>query len=462
VSPYIADADFTLYVGDVRAVLRELPDASVDCCVTSPPYWGLRDYGTGTWDGGDAGCDHVHKAARGDAGRLSTDSRLGVNPAPVDTPMQFREECGKCGATRVDRQIGLEASPDEFVAEMVAVFREVRRVLAPHGTLWLNLGDSYAGGGGAGTQGAGGQMADRSIVSARESRPRGGLQGGTRTVDVSLGAGSAPGLKPKDLCGIPWRVAFALQADGWYLRADIIWAKPNPMPESVTDRPTKAHEYVFLLSKQPRYFFDQEAVREANQLAPGNGWNQSARVVGEIRGDGEHAQGKRGTHGLTDLVSGRNVRSVWEIATQPYPDAHFATFPEALPERCIKAGCPEQVCVTCGEPRVRIVERELVATRGNINPAAKRDGGPLVASSADHSGGVYGRYEVETLGFTDCGHGNYRTGVVLDPFMGSGTTALVARRLGRRSVGVELNEAYAALCARRLQQLSLFAEEQTA
>jgi site-specific DNA-methyltransferase (adenine-specific) len=276
----------TIHGGDCREVLRELPAESVHCVVTSPPYWGLRDYGTATWEGGDADCDHVMSRA------LKRDNNGGMPPAGEGTRgtqsstassvLLFRDACGKCGARRVDAQLGLETTPEAYVAAMVDVFREVRRVLRDDGTLWLNLGDSYA--------------------AARSYQVR-----DNKHTDVgNTMASSVPeGLKPKDLVGIPWRVAFALQADGWYLRSDIVWAKPNPMPESVTDRPTKSHEYVFLLAKSARYFFDADAVRETSS---------------------------------DDF--GRNIRSVWTIATAPYPGAHFATFPPKLVEPCVKAGCP--------------------------------------------------------------------------------------------------------------------------
>jgi DNA modification methylase len=342
--PFVSDPDFTLYVADVRDVLPRLPSESIDCCVTSPPYWGLRDYGA-------------------------------------------------------DGQLGLEPSPDEYVAALVAVFADVRRALTAGGTLWLNLGDSYnAYNGNRGETG--------STLEGRRQHQVG-------RPHVPTGSGlTAPGLKSKDLVGIPWRVAFALQADGWYLRSDIIWAKPNPMPESVTDRPTKSHEYVFLLTKSPRYWFDADAVREkyrdTTRDVPVTGLNGGAyappgqtphsnargpdgrRVTRVLAASGsiQHRDGERWPN------DGRNIRSVWEIATQPYPDAHFATYPEELVRRCILAGCP---------------------------------------------------------------HG----GTVLDPFMGSGTTALVARKHGRKAVGVELNPEYAAMAARRLGQQSLLAEGAT-
>lgn len=243
----------------LQADARHLPitDSMVQCCVTSPPYWGLRDYGT--------------------AG-----------------------------------QIGLEQTPDAYVAELVAVFREVRRVLRDDGVLWLNLGDSYA----MGTKGSSGK-GDKQRSNA-----------GTLIEDRRWSVPS--GLKAKDLVGIPWRVAFALQADGWYLRSDCIWHKPNPMPESVTDRPTKAHEYVFLLSKAERYFYDAKAIQETSAGVGGGGWSR----------DYAEAQPSHGAMRLERPAETgfRNARTVWSIATQPYSGAHFATMPEALAERCVLVG----------------------------------------------------------------------------------------------------------------------------
>ena len=244
-----------LRIGDCLESLRAMPDASAQTCVTSPPYFGLRDYG--------------HEG-----------------------------------------QIGLEETPDAYVAKLVEVFREVRRVLRDDGTLWLNLGDSYAANRGY-------QVPDSKHCDVGNTR-------GMRAEEI--------GLKPKDLIGIPWRVAFALQADGWYLRQDIIWHKPNPMPESVRDRCTKAHEYVFLLTKSPRYYYDQQAIAEP------------AAVVGG-RACGSKNDASRNDHDTTGTVRGngetRNRRSVWNIATQPFDGAHFATMPPGLAEPCILAGCPK-------------------------------------------------------------------------------------------------------------------------
>ena len=333
------------YVGDVRDGLRAMIASGVraQTCITSPPYWGLRDYG-------------------------------------------------------VAGQIGLEPTIAEYVQTMVAVFRLVRDVLADDGTLWLNLGDSYAAGG---RGGGGSYMAERKDAAWQS---RSAVNGWRSATD---------GLKSKDLCGIPWRVAFALQADGWWLRQDIIWSKPNPMPESVTDRCTKAHEYLFLLSKRERYYCDMEAIMEPSVAlvpepttagwATGEGPHLSvahARDKGDartFRGGGKYVNGRaktpdivpRESRGNADAIRAeRNRRSVWQIATEPYPDAHFATFPTALVEPCILAGS--------------------------------------------------------------------RTGdIVLDPFMGSGTVAQVAQSLGRRWVGCELNPAYVAMHKTRAAQRGL-------
>ncbi len=436
--PWLSDPDVDIHVGDALEVLRGLPDGSVDCCVTSPPYWGLRDYGTGAWKSGDPDCDHqkpFSEATLQSSGlnlakdRANTQSNVGSKHGNG----AYRYLCAKCGAHRVDRQLGLEATPDLYVAAMVAVFAEVRRVLADHGTLWLNIGDSYANTG---------NWNQERINSGVDGRPN--LPTPTKAMP--------PGLKPKDLCGIPWRLAFALQADGWWLRSDIIWAKPNPMPESVTDRPTKAHEYVFLLSKRPRYFYDAEAVREPHKVAH----IQRQDSAPKDRGDQRQFR-KQGLHDFVN-PNGRNVRSVWEIATQPYPEAHFATFPEELPRRAILAGCPEWVCAVCGKARERIVERESYITRPTTGrDTQKQKVNPATSMGLGRVGG-HVAVDTQTLGWSDCGHDAYRPGTVLDPFLGSGTTAHVARKHGRRCVGIELNETYAQLAARRLQQLSLLAE----
>ena len=331
-APYLDDNDVRLYHGDVLDVLREMDAESVQTCVTSPPYWGLRDYGTATWEGGELECDHVERMARNDADR-DTRHTDGRNPATqglvgCKDAIQYRETCGKCGARRVDAQLGLEPTPQEYVARMVEVFREVRRVLRDDGTLWLNLGDSYASQGGA----HGGRDDNQRGVDAARTHAAGA---GDRDARVA-----PDGLKPKDLVGIPWRVAFALQEDGWYLRSDVIWAKPNPMPERVTDRPTKAHEYLFLLAKSPRYFYDYQAIREPLVSTPEQ-YSEAGKSVRENQAFRSVAGRPLGPSSFATVPDGRNARSVWTITTKPYAGAHFATFPPDLPERCIKAGSAE-------------------------------------------------------------------------------------------------------------------------
>jgi len=326
--------------GDALASLRTLPDQSVNCIVTSPPYFGLRDYG-------------------------------------------------------VEGQMGLEPTPDEFVKALVGVLREARRVLRDDGTLWLNLGDSYAGSWGAQGRRETDSYDDSWHGSQIKNHPKRASNTGTIR---------QAGLKPKDLIGIPWRVAFALQADGWYLRQDIIWHKPNPMPESVTDRCTKAHEYIFLLSKSPKYFFDHMAIRtplaetsvarlsqptleqqQGSDRVPGktNGRMKAVRFGGNKYGDDNREESRTKSGNEWVASTGANKRSVWTVTTKPFKGAHFATFPPDLIEPCVLAGCPEG-------------------------------------------------------------------GTVLDPFFGAGTTGLVARKHGRNCIGIELNPVYYDLATQRL------------
>jgi DNA modification methylase len=245
----MSDDRLTILCGDALEQLRTLPDESVQCCVTSPPYWGLRDYGTAKWEGGDSNCDHI----TGRAVRTITEASAKQSTNNGSWASETRDVCEKCGAKRIDSQLGLEKTPEQYVAKMVEVFREVRRVLRKDGTLWLNLGDSYASDAGKCRNPGGGEN------SIGKTRKDAGAHPLSRPNVTHL---RAMNLKAKDLVGIPWMVAFALRADGWWLRSDIIWAKPNPMPESVTDRPTKSHEYLFLLTKAASYYYDAEAIQE--------------------------------------------------------------------------------------------------------------------------------------------------------------------------------------------------------
>jgi hypothetical protein len=419
----------------------------------------------------------------------------GGHKAGTVADIPYGDVCGKCGARRVDRQIGLEPTPDEFVQALVGVFREVRRVLRDDGTVFLNLGDSYATGAlsmqrvwgdGNGARAGEGHVpavlspdgtatvlpvlrGDDSGVSDDRSRSerRGagsghgpapvaqedsgrGVPAGPLSdplLELQRGEGSARGmspygdLKPKDLIGVPWMVAFALRADGWYLRSDIIWAKPNPMPESVTDRPTKAHEYLFLLSKGPRYFYDADAIREKHNAplhAPGN------VKLDASRNDHDRMQAVWGN----DV--GRNKRSVWTVATQPYSGAHFATFPPKLIEPCILAGSSPKACGVCGAPWRRVVERKPMV----VEPSARRlDQGDDVNDRRTATGGtMIEPPSSRTIGWeSSCEHDD-DTGrsVVLDPFTGAGTVGVVCGWHGRDFIGCELNPEYAAMAEARI------------
>ena len=494
--PYLSDPDVTLYLGDALDVLRTLPAESVHCCVTSPPFYGLRDYQTGTWEGGDPDCDHLQSNYdRGTAG-----SRADAQTQDRATP--YRDVCGKCGARRVDQQIGLEATPEQWLQALVAVFREVRRVLRPEGTLWLEVGDSYAGSGPTNHGGSGSTL--NTDGRSEESRLR-TLEGVHENLKrVGTRGTPAGGCKPKDLIGAPWMLAFALRQPyyvgtfqnekngrweplwepGWYLRSDIIWARPNPMPESVTDRPTKSHSYVFLLAKQPRYYYDAEALREGfspnthstgrNSTPGSDDPNQPIRSrnnhdfqasVGARHVDfkpppqtetldgfeGEAPRGpdgRRQTHvtGQDGSIqhrdgerwpgTGRNCRSVWSIPTQPFSGAHFAAFPEALARRCILAGTSEHgCCPECGAPWQRQTEHApSVAAGTERNVGGRTDGFTRPKGGAQEwSQHVAPR----TLGWRpacECGapwdpelvviHRSPVPCVVLDPFVGSGTVPM--------------------------------------
>ena len=364
-------------------------------CITSPPYWGLRDYG-------------------------------------------------------VNGQLGLEKTPEEYIANMVQVFREVKRVLRDDGTLWVNMGDSYNSPNSHSGPADKVDWGIQRVLDAKANNPR-----TTKT------------LKPKDLVGIPWRLAFALQADGWYLRSDIIWAKPNPMPESVTDRPTKSHEYIFLLSKSPRYYFDQEAVREpVAESTIGRGpvdfGGAKGRAYKPEPSDPNFRNGNEQWGRTFDYkkssANGRNIRTVWEIATQPFPEAHFATFPEELARRCIFVGTSERgVCPKCGGPWGRVVERsELLPVRPNFD--GKRNELPKSYSRGTSGGDTIdraGNRETKTLGWQPsckCGEQGTVPGIVLDPFFGSGTVGVVAQKYNRRFIGLELKLDYIKMARKRIRE----------
>ncbi len=481
----------TLLHGDARDL--PLPDESVGCVVTSPPYWGLRDYGLphSVW-GGDAEPEHEWENAsypRRSNDNGTTEKQLsnqGANELDVPVHHLF---C-PCGAWQ--GCLGLEPTPELYVQHMVEVFREVWRVLKPTGTVWLNMGDSYANDG-------------------KWGGSTGGKYAAVLHGETGIGRQRATtGLKPKDLVGIPWRVAFALQADGWWLRSDIIWSKPNPMPESVTDRPTKSHECVFLLTKGQRYYYDAEAVRE--RWADGRNGRDGGRAPSQ-RNRGGRADGFTKPSGIDPSSNGgRNRRSVWDIATQPmdwemceacgciYSGAqygrlpfveyrvlnveteewgikaakqcrrckgydawmsHFATFPEKLVEPCVLAGSSERgVCSECGKPWERLVEKnrhfESGSGRAGHMPVGKNGAGLQGGGETldVRRGPVVSTITTGWAATCACGAPTVPA-TVLDPFAGSGTTLLVAQRLGKRAVGVELSEKYLALAQKRLEAVSL-------
>jgi DNA modification methylase len=322
-----------IYNFDALSGIKMLDDNSIDCCVTSPPYYGLRDYGTAIWSGGDSDCNHAKREEKNFEKSLQSSNRENSHP-PKDI-------CPKCGAIRIDFQIGLEETPEAYISKLLEVFTELYRVLKPSGTLWINIGDSYWGGKGYSGSSAGiyqyeRRKAGKSITRACSNF---GGKGTIRPTDKKHEY-----IKRKDLIGIPWMLAFALRNSGWYLRQDIIWHKPNPMPESVKDRCTKSHEYIFLLTKSDKYYFDYKAIQQ-------NGMS--------------------------------NKRDVWSVCTGTGKENHFASFPQTLIVDCIKAGCPED-------------------------------------------------------------------GIIIDPFTGSGTTAVVARKMGRNYIGFELNPEYVKISNRKL------------
>ena len=400
-------------VGDCRDKLREMADESVHCCVTSPPYWGLRDYG-------------------------------------------------------VKGMIGLEERFDDWLAVMVEVFREVRRVLRKDGTLWLNIGDAYAGSpngrSAADTKALGKDdrtFRDKPISTVgpvNNSAHDGGVWKAEGYQDAFRNSGKYQGqgrsvanygyFKPKDLMMMPARLALALQADGWWLRSEIVWAKLNPMPESVTDRPTSAHEQVFLLTKSARYFYDAEGVREAAEYGyrnqPKDTWDRTGVAARKVNGATKGANPE----------AGRNLRNVWNIATAPFPEAHFATFPPALVEPCIKAGTSERgVCGECGAPWVREIERQTdVYNAKEAEQQRRRCAGAISGGTERVTLGVTEHVKRSTLGWSlPCAcKADPVPATILDPFGGAGTTGLVADRLGRNAVLIELNPDYAAMARKRI------------
>lgn len=448
---FAGTADWSVDVGDTREWVWNLPRNRVHCVVTSPPYYGLRDYQTASWDGGDPACDHVPDTAHQKQGATSIrQGRANVEAQRNETTRRF---CSKCGAFRVDDQIGLEQTPDEYVASLVDVFRGVRRALHPTGVLWLNLGDSY--------NNAGSSRNGEGLDGSR--------RGGATGADGECGykkrdnrrAWADIGIKHKDLIGIPWRVAFALQADGWYLRQHMPWLKGSGgMPESADDRPCVQVESVFLLTKNPDYYFDMQAVRRRAATVPHVAGNKK---VDSSRNDGDNMDSTWAGDGLRNwrvsdfwheslgcVVSADDRLLAFDVPTVSYKAAHFATFPPRLVLPMILAGSSQHGCCPhCHAPWVRQVEKQRVATRPGDD--TKTTGDSSVDGNRDPQRHVT---KTRTVGWEpscDCTNNTPVPAVVVDPFTGSGTTLMVARDRGRRAAGVELNPQYAAMARKRIE-----------
>lgn len=429
---------------------------------------GKRDYGTASWIGGDSACDH-----KGEPFRTRFDINKNTNSGGDDKKNRVGRQpmgktCSKCGAKRKDNQIGLESTVEQYVRKMVCVFREVRRVLRDDGTVWLNLANGYAHNGAA-------FGSDKSTLIGRKQ----GQDMGMACRFVKKGKG----YKRKDLIPSAWMVAIALQKDGWLLRSDVIWSKPNPMPESVVDRPGMAHEYIFLLSKKPKYYYDHIAVKEDaveyEVLRRTKEFNNGLDKHYNISRDDKTGQVNQSENGavrsakarqLLAMSGKRNLRSVWEFATQPLPFDHFASFPDKLPEICIKAGTSEKgCCPKCKSPYKRILKPSERYNAVLGQSYFEHDNNDLVKGKKKMRGtnnqnkmrdaGITGA-EYETHGWEPtckCDAGDPIPCIVADIFMGSGTSADVAARLGRNWVGIELNVKYVKMGENRLiKSLGLF------
>ena len=354
-----------LYNGDCLAILKQLPDESVDCCITSPPYYLLRDYNTATWQGGDPDCDHViNPGATKTFGNPEFNENRPSREATKTPGYYAKDTCPHCGAKRVDYQVGLEPTVSEYISKLQTIFVEVQRVLKPTGTCWVNLGDSFGGSGKGATTKKQGQK-EVYVPSPDDAH--------VRVKDASV--------RPKSLCLVPQRFAIAAVETGWIIRNEVIWSKASPMPSSKKDAMTVAHETIWFMTKSPRYFYDYESVKEPS-LCP-------ARSREKNNGESAVDTKKRGFGSHCGTYEYRNLWDVWHLSPDPVPDAHFATFPREIPKRAILAGCPPD-------------------------------------------------------------------GVVLDPFAGSGTTLMVAKELGRKAIGIELNPKYCEIITKRCNQLTIY------
>lgn len=441
-----SDFDFKLdhiYCGNVIDVLKSFPDNCIDCAITSPPYWALRDYKTDDhiWDG-DPNCAHewgdaiVNKMSGGDRG---------IHPRynkhrKFETSTSF---CSKCGAWR--GSLGLEPTFDLYVKHLCDIFDEVKRILKKTGTCWVNLGDTYGGS----RQGYGAKKKSESGFQSPAGLDERYFAGTPATAD----------LMKKSLLQIPNRFSIEMANRGWTLRNKLIWHKPNAMPQSVMDRFTVDYEEVFFFVKSRKYWFEK-------QYEPHLWAGRDKRSVKPVPPkSGKILEGKYAMSKVSYGKQGRNKRCVWEINTKSFKEAHFATFPEALIEPMVKAGCPEFVCNKCGKPREKIYKKTGGPPKGDhnknfdvrINPRGRPDtdtqlyGADLSKIYREH-----GYPELEHVGYTSCSCGaGFSGGIVFDPFIGSGTSAVVAKKLGRRYLGVELNPEYVNMANKRIGDIML-------
>lgn len=434
--------------GDSWKLANTLEDESVDCVITSPPYWGLRDYGTGYWKEvpGET-CKHIMGAKGGNP----TSDKFHQKER-TDNETQYSKVCLNCGAVRVDLQAGLEEHPQQWVDKMVGLCELLRPKLKKSGVMFWNIGETY--------------------FSKPKSSESGGLQNESYgTKESSHGyankgkqwcelQGSSNWLQSKQLLGLPWRFAIAMQDKGWILRNAIIWDKPNHMPSSVKDRFANGYEYVFMFVKNRKYFFDLDSVREPHTTPPSKNKGLPRTQAYSSASLGSPQQNANG--GVGHDINGKNPGDVWRITTKPHPFAHFAVFPEALAEKCLKSGCPEWVCKKCGQPRIRQVktnrdytqidekEWQEYAKKKGLNPFDRKARQRAFMDLAERGE----NYSRETTGWTDCGcNEGFDGGLVLDPFMGSGTVGVVAQKLKRQYFGFELNPEYIKIAQNRLRNI---------
>lgn len=436
-----------IYQGHALDVLKGLPSGSVDCIVCSPPYWGLRTYKTEPIVWGDNYCEHewITEEFKQHSGRGDCQSSKKYSAQePVPDMVLKRDFCLKCGAWK--GELGLEPTIELYISHLIQIFNEVKRVLKKTGTCWVNIDDSYASGKGTCFNPGGG----KGSFSSHGDRKDSGVYPLDRGNVAML---KAEGLLPKSLCLIPSRFALAMVENGWILRNDICWNKPNPMPESVKDRFTGSWEHLYFFVKNKRYWFEQ-------QFEAANPLTQRDKPVNAREAEGNMTSGndRRINYEKTrHIVFNRNKRDVWEITTQPsFPEIidgkevkNFATFPEKLCEVPILAGCPAQVCKKCGKAREKIYK-----ATGHIN---KRESAHAPKSSPTKVDSTGWDYTTRPTGeYTDCGcNAGFTSGVVLDPFAGSGTVGAVAKRLGRKYIGIELQPKYCKLHIKRLQGIPL-------